>query len=120
MYGESRLATKHEITKSAREENADAKSRTLREACLPGPCNGPCDRTPHTRSPDPVPFKVVVSEFSLFGFGLPSGMGPSPAVCSAPIACFDSLQESMCVCALLKLSNYFPLTCFISTYSTDK
>ena len=64
--------------------------------------------------------KVVVSEFSLFGFGLPSGMGPSPAMCSAPIACFDSLQESMRVCALLKLSNYLPLTCFISTYSTDK
>ena len=43
VYYESRLVTKHEITKSTQGGKADAKSRTLREACLPGPCNGPCD-----------------------------------------------------------------------------
>jgi hypothetical protein len=44
VYVESRLVTKHEIAKLTQGGKADAKSRTLREACLPGPCNGPCDR----------------------------------------------------------------------------
>ena len=56
-----------------------------------------------------IDVKVVVSEFPLFGFGLPSVMGPSPAVCSAlsaPIACFGTYRH-------FPMHPRFPLILFL-------